>query len=264
MLLFDGLFCNGHVWKYFIPHFCDRNQIVHWHYPGHGKSSSPSITGELSIARLSRDALAVMELLNLHDAVLVGHSLGVQVVLEMAWRFPSKVRGMVLLCGAPGQVVKTFHDSRVMEAVLPLLGVGTRFIPRQFSSLWRLLPMNLVANVVRRSDEINRRLIDMEDLMPYFDGMTRTDINVATRLLEQADHHDMMPVLSQIDIPALVVAGKKDRFTPSYRSRQMADALPRAELLISEEGTHSLPLEQPDLVNLAIDDFLAKYLFIHK
>lgn len=252
LILCDGLFCNGHVWKYFVPHFCHQYQIVHWHYPGHGNSSSPKATSDVSIARLGGDAVAVMNLLEIDSAVFVGHSLGVQVALEVAFRNPSRVRGLVLLCGAPGQIVKTFHDSRVMEKILPLLGVGTRFIPRQFSSLWRLLPIHILARIVKQSDEINRRLIDMDDLIPYFEGMVQTDINVATRILEQANQHDMLPVLHQIEAPALVVAGKKDRFTPSHRSRQMAEKLPHAEVLFSDEGTHSLPLEQPDLVNLAV------------
>ena len=256
LLLCDGLFCEGHVWKYFIPEFSARNQLIHWHYPGHGKSDSPKSTADLSIYRFSRDVCAVLEAAQVAQAVLVGHSLGVQVALETAYRFPDKVAALVLICGSPGQTVKTFHDSPVMESLLPLLGMGTRFVPRHLMSLWRLMPVKLISTMVKQSDEINRRLIDMEDLKPYFEGMFKTDINIATRILEKANHHDMLPVLGEIHHPTLVIAGKRDRFTPSYRSRQMADQLPNAEILVSEVGTHSLPLEQPDLVNLAVAKFL--------
>lgn len=256
LILCDGLFCSGHVWKYFIPYFLPQYRLVHWHYPGHGQSASPSATGDLSIARLAEDVCTVMDLMELDSAVIVGHSLGVQVALETAYLYPSRVDGTILLCGAPGHIVKTFHDNSVMEKIFPILGLGTRFIPRQVSALWRLLPIKMIADLVRRSDEINRRLIDMEDLVPYFEGMVKTDINVATRMLEQADRHDMMPLLSRIEAPSLVVAGENDRFTPSYRSRQMSEQLPHATLITSIEGTHSLPLEQPDLVNLAIQRFL--------
>ena len=256
LLLCDGLFCNGHVWKYFIPRFCETNQLIHWHYPGHGRSSSPKSTADLSMRRLSEDLCAVLDTVQVDSAILIGHSLGVQVVLETACRFPKRVRGLVLICGAPGNVVKTFHDSRVMESILPLLGMGTRFVPRQLSSLWRLIPVNMVVKVVKQSDEINRRLINMEDLSPYFEGMFETDINIATRMMEKANHHDMLPLLHKIHAPTLVIAGNRDRFTPSHRSKEMADGLPNAQLRVSEEGTHSLPLEQPDLVNLAVARFL--------
>ncbi|MBN2529415.1 MAG: alpha/beta hydrolase [Deltaproteobacteria bacterium] len=256
LVLCDGLFCNGHVWKYFISRFCDTNQLIHWHYPGHGKSASPKSTADLSIRRLGQDLCRVLDAVQLDSAVLVGHSLGVQVSLETAYRFPDRVNGLILICGAPGKVVQTFHDSRLMEAILPLLGMGTRFVPRQLSSLWRIMPVNLIVNLVKQSDEIARRLINMEDLKPYFEGMVQTDINIATRILEQANYHDMLPNLHEIVAPTLVIAGNKDRFTPSYRSREMAEKLPNAVLRISEEGTHSLPLEQPDLVNLAIARFL--------
>lgn len=197
-----------------------------------------------------------MDQVGVETAVLVGHSLGVQVALETAYRFPKRVRALVLICGSPGKTVSTFHDSRVMEAMLPLLGTGTRFLPWQLSTLWKLLPMKLIAGLVKQSDEINRRLIDMDDLKPYFEGMIQTDINIATRILEQANRHDLLPVLGQIPHDTLIIAGNNDRFTPSYRSREMADKLPGAQLFISRDGTHSLPLEQPDLVNLAVARFL--------
>ena len=256
LVLCDGLFCNGHVWKYFVPGFCGRNHLLHWHYPGHGNSASPGPASDFSISRFSRDLCAVLDEAGIDDAILVGHSLGVQVALETAYLFPKRVRAMVLICGSPGRTVSTFHDSRLMESLLPLLGTGTRFIPGQISTLWKLLPVRLIMKLVKQSDEINKRLIDMEDLKPYFDGMFKTDINIATRILEQANRHDMLPVLGQIHQPTLVIAGNRDRFTPSYRSREMADRLPNAQLLTSAEGTHSLPLEQPDLVNLAVARFL--------
>lgn len=256
IVLCDGLFCNGHVWKYFTPHFSNQYQLLHWHYPGHGESKSPRSTATLSITRLSHDLAAILKIEQLEKVVLVGHSLGVQVALETAYNYPKLVEALVLICGASGKTVRTFHDSLAMKQFLPFLSVGTRFIPRYFSKLWKLLPSKLIWELVAKSDEINKRLINMEDLSPYFKGLKQTDINVAIRILEQADEHDMQPLLSTMDVRTLVIAGKKDRFTPSYRSRQIADAMPNAEFLLSNQGTHSLPLEQPELVNLAVERFL--------
>jgi pimeloyl-ACP methyl ester carboxylesterase len=75
-------------------------------------------------------------------------------------------------------------------------------------------------------------------------------------MLEAAGRHDATPYLREIDVPTLIVAGSNDRFTPAYMSEKMARLIPRSELTMVAGGTHSLPIEQPELVELRIRRFL--------
>jgi pimeloyl-ACP methyl ester carboxylesterase len=55
----------------------------------------------------------------------------------------------------------------------------------------------------------------------------------------------------------LIVAGDRDGFTPARCSEHMHAAIPGSDLLMIEGGTHTAPLEFPDLVNARLGAFLA-------
>ena len=56
----------------------------------------------------------------------------------------------------------------------------------------------------------------------------------------------------------LVVAGEKDTWTPFSLSTSMHEAIPGSELLVLPAGTHTGPLEHPELVALRLEKFLAE------
>jgi pimeloyl-ACP methyl ester carboxylesterase len=63
---------------------------------------------------------------------------------------------------------------------------------------------------------------------------------------------DLRHALEVITVPATVLVGTRDVLTPPRLSRQLADALPDAELVILPGAGHMLPLEEPDRIIDAI------------
>jgi pimeloyl-ACP methyl ester carboxylesterase len=63
-------------------------------------------------------------------------------------------------------------------------------------------------------------------------------------------------MLERVLVPTLVIAGEKDLFTPVWVAERMATAIPKAELLVMPEGTHTALVENPLLMNLRIEVFL--------
>jgi len=55
----------------------------------------------------------------------------------------------------------------------------------------------------------------------------------------------------------LVVAGTHDTFTPYWLSEEMHDRIPGAEMLTVPGGTHVSPIEQPELLTLRLEKWLA-------
>ena len=55
-------------------------------------------------------------------------------------------------------------------------------------------------------------------------------------------------LLPTVDVPTLIVAGARDGFTPRALSARWHAAIPGAELLVIEDGSHTAPIERPDLV----------------
>mgnify|MGYP006190842497 FL=1 len=65
-------------------------------------------------------------------------------------------------------------------------------------------------------------------------------------------------MLPGLTMPALIIAGELDTFTPLHRSEEMAELIEDSELLVVPSGTHIAPLELPQMVNGAIEKFLAR------
>jgi pimeloyl-ACP methyl ester carboxylesterase len=256
ILFCDGILCEGHIWKYLVPALEGVRESVHWHYPGHGRSEDPQLFADLSPPRLADDAAAVLGHAGIDRAVIAGHSLGVQVALEVWRRHPGLVEALVLICGSPGRIVESFHESAILGYAVPLLDVASRFLPDATARLWRRLPSDWLLWLALHSREVNRRLINTADLGQYIGRVTRVDFRIGIRMLESAGRHDASPYLGEVDVPTLVIAGRDDRFTPPERSSVMAAAIAGAELMLVPGGTHSLPIEQPDLVNLRLKRFL--------
>jgi pimeloyl-ACP methyl ester carboxylesterase len=188
--------------------------------------------------------------------VLVGHSLGCQVALEAYRKRPDRVRAMVLLCGSFGNVTATFHGGPYLDLVLPrLLRVADR-MPQVARAVWTRLPPRLSLKVALRAGEIDEARVHPEDMLPYFEQMTHVDFNMFLRMLRSAGEHNAYDLLPHVECPVLVVAGERDTFTPAFLAQEMARALPRGELLTVPGGSHVSPIEQPELVDGRVAEFL--------
>jgi pimeloyl-ACP methyl ester carboxylesterase len=182
--------------------------------------------------------------------------MGCQVALEAYRRRPEHVRGMVLLCGSFGNVTSTFHGIPVLELVLPKLLELAEKAPDVVRAVWTRLPPQLALKIALRAGEIDPERVHAEDMLPYLSHMTHVDLPMFLRMLRAAGEHTAGDILTNIDVPVLVVAGERDSFTPAFLATAMVEAMPRGELLLVPSGTHVTPIEQPELVNARIEKFL--------
>jgi pimeloyl-ACP methyl ester carboxylesterase len=258
ILLCDGLGCDGFIWRYLEPALAQQHQVVHWHYPAHGHSPPPSEAHGFSVPRLADDAVTVLDAAKLERAVVIGHSMGVQVALEMTRRHPGRVEGLVLVCGSPGHPLDTFHDTSVLRWLLPTLRRTTEALPQGVSALTRAAVRSGLALEMALLFEVNPKLVHREDLEPYFAHFLSMDPRLFLRTMQAAAEHSAEDYLPEVDVPTLVIGGDRDRFTPPWLSRRMALAIAGAELVMVHGGSHTTPLEAPERVQQAIADFLRK------
>jgi pimeloyl-ACP methyl ester carboxylesterase len=257
VLLCDGIGCDGYVWRH-LRHDLGERFCVHPHYRGHGRTALPRDPARVTIEDLADDVACVLDDALVERAVLIGHSMGVQVALETYRRHSTHVAGLVLLCGAPSHPLRTFRGSAVLEDWLPLIQRWIQRAPGVFNRVSRaVLPTRLAYEVASRF-EIRRELVEPGDFMPYLEGMARIDSRLFIAMLAAAGQHSAEDVLPEVTVPTLVIAGGRDGFTPPDRSRAIAAAVPGAELLEIPNASHTAPIEHPQLVNLAIRDFLSR------
>jgi pimeloyl-ACP methyl ester carboxylesterase len=256
VVLTDGVGCDGFVWRYLRTALGGRFRIIHWHHRGHGRSPRPRAGSRPTIADLAGDLAAVLDDTDTDTAVLAGHSMGVQVSLELYRQQPGRVRGLILMCGAPANPLRTFRGSDFLESVLPWARAVVSRVPGVFNTAARyILPTRLAMAVAARV-EVNASLVEPRDFMPYLEGLSRIDVDLFLSLVAAAGAHSAEDVLARIQVPTLIVAGDRDGFTPPELSHRMSAAIPGAELLMIEQGSHTAPLERPEVVNAAVLRFL--------
>jgi pimeloyl-ACP methyl ester carboxylesterase len=255
-VLCDGILCDGFIWKYVWDELAPVLPLVHWHYRGHGRSAAPVDPERIDIAAHAADLGCVRRHVGDPPVVLVGHSMGCQVALEAYRQRSVGVRGLILLCGSFGNVTATFHGMPMLDLVLPRLLDLALKAPEVVRAVWSRLPPQLALKVAIKAGEIDPQRVHAEDMLPYLSHMTHVDFPMFLRMLRAAGEHTAGDLLAHIDVPVLVVAGDRDTFTPSFLASAMAEALPHGELLMVPGGTHVAPIEQPELIDARITQFL--------
>ena len=261
LVLSDGLGCDGFVWRHLRPAFASRYRILHWHYRGHGLSQAPKNPSGVGVEDLVGDLLAVLDAWDVDQAVLLGHSMGVQVILEFGVQHPERVLGLVPLCGSYGRPLDTFHDSDLASALLPRALDLIRRFPGRAQFLWSSLLPTELSYQIGVHFELNHKLVRRPDFEPYLEHLASMDIQVFMRMLEALNRHSVEDRLHELHTPTLIVAGENDTFTPAWLSQRMHQLIPDSELLMIPSGTHAAPIELPELVHLRLDRFLEQRVF---
>lgn len=257
--------CNGvgvstFFFKYVAEHFRDRFSVLLWDYRGHGRSGMPPEpeSADLSIERTARDLRCVMETARVPSpAVLLGHSMGCQVILEFCKQFPEHTAAIVPMFGTYSRPLDTFMDSpysrRVFDFVERLAAKGGKSGAKYLKPLYA---SPLAAKFGRLTGLVDKHYVDAVDLDRYLEHLVHMDQRVFLRMVSLIADHDLTDDLPKITAPTLVIAGEKDLFTPLHRSRKMHELIPRSELFILAEGSHAAIVEHPDVINRRIERFL--------
>jgi pimeloyl-ACP methyl ester carboxylesterase len=245
------VFCHGvtlssRVWaKQFESFPAAGFRAVAFDSRGHGES----VAGETghSIDNLADDLRSVLEGLDLHDVVLVGHSMGGMAVQAFAIRHPDvlheRVRGLVLQSTASHNLVS---DARRVREALERLA---RFGP-DLSAFMR--PRNLGFLLARIGFGDDPHPSHVEATREMLAACSRDTTRAAgTALLSL----DLTAGLPSIDIPTLVLVGTADALTPPRDSRRIADLVPGARLVELSGAGHMLMYERTDEVDTLIMEF---------
>jgi pimeloyl-ACP methyl ester carboxylesterase len=267
LVLTDGLGCQGYAWAYVIDAFKHGHPIVYWQYRGHGRSPVPTDLSTLSVQSCVNDLEDVLNATGIDQAVFIGHSMGVQVVLEAMRSMAARAAGLVLVCGGHEYPIRTWHGSPqrdgrptvanlVMRAVFPHLSGSFLTWPDRAQRVWeRLVPTRLSYSFATRV-EVNGRRIDRRDFWPYLKHIGTMDMRVFATLAQDLAEHSASDMLADISSPTLVIGAGRDTFTPVWLSEEMWRRIPEAEYLFIPDGTHATPVEHPELINLRLEKFL--------
>ncbi len=253
----NGIGVATFFWRRLAQHFAATHTFITWDYRGHGRSPVPQNPENLTVALCARDLWTVADRVGVGRAVLLGHSMGTQVLLEALRQNPGRPQALIPVLGAAGNVFESFLGSAAFKPALRLLielGAGNaRLAGRALSTAVRLPG---VWEAVKALGVVHPDLCPKEEFEPYFDHLAQLDLRGYFALARDLLSHDASDLLEQIHLPTLVIAGERDLFVPLRRSRELAARISGAELLVVREGSHAAMVEQPELLALSIEKFL--------
>jgi pimeloyl-ACP methyl ester carboxylesterase len=258
LVLLDGIGCDGWAWIHIQPHLALHSRVVHCHYRGHGRSGSVQNLDSARIETLADDLVRVLDATGLSRAVIVAHSMGTQVALELYRNHAERVRALVLVCGTAGQITHTFHGNDLLHRMLPVLIEKVRKYERIARALWGRLPPALSYRVAGWLREIDNGSLRPQDFKLYVEHLSDIELDLYLTMLQFAGNHSADDVLPNIRVPTLVIAAERDTFTPHEVVKAMADRIPGAIFHELMGASHAAPTEQPDKIDEYIDEFLAK------
>lgn len=256
ILLCNGLGGSYKAWAHQIDYLADRYLFGSWDYRGLYGSAPPADGDALTVCDHARDALAVLDWLGQDRAVLAGWSMGVAVAVEVFRLAPERVAGLVLVNGLAGGLFENVLGAPALSGLLPRTLRALSFAPGITEAVTRrVVSMPETVQWAKRVG-LAAATLDERIFGELASSFRDLDMAVYMRILERLGEHDGNPTLPGIDVPTLVVAGERDRFTPKRAMRAMADAIPGAEMMVVPGGTHYVCVEYPELVNLRIEKFL--------
>ena len=201
-------------------------------YDHRGMGASERGGGTISMASLADDLDALLDVLGVARAHVLGWSLGSAVGQELAISHPDRVASLILWGTWPK--VDGFQTSLLAALRYPWT---TGDIPAALAALGVAFSPELLDSPDFASL--------MEAALPTF---PQTDIQIATTLEQwEADLlHDTTDRLGGITAPTLVVAGAQDLLTPPWQCKKVADAIPgaRYELFEGPGSSHALGIER--------------------
>jgi 3-oxoadipate enol-lactonase len=238
LVFLHGIGGTARVWRGQLDAFGDRYRAVAWDMPGYGGSSPLQSVSIAALAGALKDFLLEVGAVK---PILVGHSIGGMIVQQLLVHDPIIAEYVVLAQTSPafgrpdGDWQKEFLEAR--------LG------PLDRGETMASLAPRVVADLV--GDDADPAGIELACACMA----TVPEASYRAAMTSMLGF-DLRKSLGQISVPALVIAGTKDKNAPAPMVKKMASFIPNATYVELEGVGHLVALEQPNEFNAILGDFL--------
>jgi pimeloyl-ACP methyl ester carboxylesterase len=203
---------------------------------GHGESDKPGCC--YTTDDFAADVDALMDVLGVEKATLVGHSSGGLIAQRVALSYPHRV-GRLVLIGAPITLV---HNEAVAEFGEEMLALEDPISPefvRGFvgSTIHHPIPEEFLAGAVSESLKVPARV-----WRDYWEGVLLAADDTAR--------------LGEIGVPTLILWGERDALLRREEQERRLAAMPDATLRVYPDTGHAVAGERPGWVTRDLEAFM--------
>jgi pimeloyl-ACP methyl ester carboxylesterase len=257
MLFCYGLVCSVNQWRTILARYSVDRTCVLFDYRGHHKSSSPADPSQITVSALARDAATALDAAGVTSPAHVwGHSLGVNVALELAAGDPERTRSVVVCCGTTQNPFRyMFHTNRLEAPTSAVLKIYPQY-SSIMDTLWKLSQLRPEATeLLSKYLGFNRAVTDSKDISTYARSVANISPQTFFWLMRDFTKGTTDHLLPKIRVPTLVMAGAHDPITPASQMKQFAAKIPGAEYVEIPGGSHNIQLDFPEYIALRVEEF---------
>lgn len=252
IILVHGLASNAGFWRYNIPELSKKYRVIAVDLPGYGKSQKGDYAYSMSF--YADQIQKLIEELKLKNVVYVGHSMGGQIGIKLAIKYPGLLKKLILASPAG------FEEFQQGEGDWLRSVMTMKFIK---STTEEGVRRNLSNNFYSWDDkwewmvEERVRMRKASD----FDEFTYTVVRCVNGMLDEPTFDK----LNLIKTPTLVIYGKYDGLIPNpylnpgFTSdvfENGAKNMENVKLIELDNTGHMIQIEKADEFNQAVLDFL--------
>jgi pimeloyl-ACP methyl ester carboxylesterase len=207
-------------------------------FPGHGLSEGEPLA---SIEDSADWVIALLDVMGVETATIMGHSQGCLTALELAANHKSRIDELILIGAAMAIPVNEYlvdmSDKALAKAIKMMTSWGHGPSAHMVDNTQ---PGHSMLDYGRQVMDINNRaalLADLNACNAYQNGASAA---------------------AAITQPTLCILGGRDRMTPAKFGRKMADAITGSKMVMVDQAGHFLPAECPMVINDSVREFLGK------
>ncbi len=230
-------------WSMFNPQLAaleDRYRVLAYNH----RARTADYNSPYKLDDLVEDCRAFLDQLEINKCVLAGMSMGGFMALEFALRYPERLNGLILIATYAG----AYSDEERQQYGEAFAALNTDgLVPRPFAE-W------VAGLCFGPSTHADNPALISKWMDKWCEIPARSVYREANSWL---DKRDLTAELEGLSIPSLIVHGQEDAVLPlAHAAQPMADGLSDVAMSPVPRAGHTVNLEQPETVNVAIDQFL--------
>ncbi|MBA4536044.1 alpha/beta hydrolase [Bacillus aquiflavi] len=232
IVLIHGFLSSSFSYRRLIPLLKNDFNVFSIDFPPFGKSGK-SLRYTYSYDNIAQTIIHFIKMMGIDKIIIMGHSMGGQISLNIAYKQPTLVEKVILLCSSA--YLQRAKRSLIFVSYFPFFYLYIKYWLGKSG-----VKQNL-KNVI-----YDHTLIDHEMISGYLTPFQQNDIfRALTRMIRHREGDLSSEKLQTIETPCLLIWGEDDKIVPLNVGEKLNKELPNSQIVIFKETGHLLPEERP-------------------
>ncbi|MFX1435187.1 MAG: alpha/beta fold hydrolase [Promethearchaeota archaeon] len=238
LVFIHGWLGSSREWIHQLCYFNFKEHITTLDLPGFGKSGKPK--AKYSIEFFTEQILSFLKLLGYNEAILIGHSLGGMIALNITIRNPKLVKKLILISSS-AEISQSLKDK------IKLFWVNLIF---------KLIYKKFLKNIVK---QILSPKFKIQELKRLYTTALKIPKSIVLRTFKNmTSKFNMHDQISQISQPTLIIYGNEDKIISDSMITELGNLVPNSKIFNIEDSSHRVMVDNYEKVNKIIDEFVKK------